>query len=109
MWLFTPKGFISVVADKQDPTGPRLLVRARSLSHLQEVLQDYLDNPFQVKQSDYAWRAWIKRKDLQSVVEQVMSDINYTNFKNSITDNEYHDACLDVWTAMYTYQKSVSQ
>lgn len=107
MWLFTPKGFISVVADKNDPDGPRLLVRARSLHHLTSVLGDYIDQPFSVPGSDYAWRAWIRRKDLISITEQLIHSMDYSNFKNAIEENAYHDACLDVWGAMYMYQNEV--
>jgi hypothetical protein len=107
MWLFTPEGFISVVADKSDPTGPRLLARARSLHHLEKVLGDYIDAPFKVQASDYAWRAWIRRKDLGSIMEQVVNSIDYTNFKNSIEENAYHDACLGVWQSMFRYQLEV--
>jgi len=29
--------------------------------------------------------------------------MEYDNFKNSITDEPYHDVCLDVWTTMWKY------
>jgi hypothetical protein len=31
-----------------------------------------------------------------------LETLNYTNFKNSIEDDKYHDACLDVWSAMHS-------
>lgn len=105
MWLFTPKGFISIVADKNDSEGPRLLARARSKQHLVDVLGDWIDEPFSTYPSDYAWRAWIKRKDLLTVMDKAVNSIDYTNFKDSIIEDEYHDACLGVWNSMYGYQE----
>ena len=37
MWLFTSKSFLSVVADKENPKGDRLLVRSRIAGDIEEV------------------------------------------------------------------------
>ena len=107
MWLFTPEGFISVVADKNDILGDRLLVRARNKYHL-EVISEYLTSDiFEVKPSDYAWRAWTTRSNLASYIISHISSMNYTNFKNEIHNHEYHDACLGVWEEMWKYQHQI--
>jgi len=107
MWLFTPEGFISVVADKNDILGDRLLVRARNKHHL-EVISEYLTSDiFEVKPSDYAWRAWTTRSNLASYIISHISSISYTNFKNEIHNHEYHDACLGVWEEMWKYQHQI--
>ena len=40
MWLFTSKSFLSVVADKDQPDGPKLLVRSRVQGDIEEVFPD---------------------------------------------------------------------
>ena len=40
MWLFTSKTFLSVVADKDQPDGPKLLVRSRVQGDIEEVFPD---------------------------------------------------------------------
>jgi hypothetical protein len=104
MWLFTPKGFISVVADKSNVKGDGLLVRARNKSHL-DGIREYLScDPFEVQVSDYAWRAWTTRLNISMFVMSHIASMDYTNFKNEIHDYEYHDACLGVWEEMWKYQ-----
>lgn len=107
MWVFTPKGFISIVADRTDPQG-RLLVRARSAKHLTALLPTTPDRePFRVPNSDYAWRMWIDRSELAQIIAQEAEGIDYPNFKNAIREDLYHDACLDVWEAMWNYQHRI--
>jgi hypothetical protein len=107
MWLFTPEGFISVVADKEAQNGDRLLARSRNKSHLDAISKYLSTPPFQVEGSDYAWRAWITRPQLISYISSHISLMDYTNFKNQIVDNAYHDACLGVWEEMYLYQNTI--
>ena len=99
MWLFTSDGFVSIVADKNDPQGDRLLVRSRDKMHITNVFPDA--EVFSKQPSDYQWRAWVSRKDVKNAVSKYVDKLNYTNFKNSIVDDKYHDACIDVWDAMY--------
>ena len=100
MWLFTSKGFISVVADKDNPENGNLLVRARDRNHLTNLFPDA--TVFSKTPSDYKWRAWVSRSEVSSLVQSQVSELNYTNFKNSIEDDKYHEACLDVWNVMFS-------
>lgn len=99
MWLFTSDGFVSIVADKNDPHGDRLLVRSRDKMHITNVFPDA--EVFSKQPSDYQWRAWVSRKDVTYAMINNVKHLDYTNFKDSIVDDRYHDACLDVWGAMY--------
>lgn len=99
MWLFTSDGFVSIVADRSDVNGDRLLVRSRDRMHITNVFPDA--EVFSKQPSDYQWRAWVSRKDVSEVMLNQVHSLDYTNFKNSIFDDKYHDACLDVWNAMY--------
>lgn len=103
MWIFTPQGFLSIVADREDPQAGRLLIRARTRKHLRNLLPDC--EPFQKRPSDYPWRVWATRQQVAGLVAQQVTNLTYDNFKNAIPDAEYHDACLDVWEAMWRYQQ----
>ena len=99
MWLFTSDGFVSIVADKDNTRGDRLLVRARDKMHITNVFPDA--EVFSKQPSDYQWRAWVSREDVEDAIARQVQGLDYTNFKDSIVDDKYHDACLDVWGAMY--------
>ena len=99
MWLFTSDGFVSIVADKSDTRGDRLLVRSRDKMHITNVFPNA--EVFSKQPSDYQWRAWVSREDVADAMMRQVQGLDYTNFKNSIYDDKYHDACIDVWDAMY--------
>jgi hypothetical protein len=100
MWIFTNKGFISVVADRGNPETGNLLVRSRDRNHLEELFPQA--EIFSKTPSDYKWRAWISRSAVSKLMQSQVDSLNYTNFKNSIEDDKYHDACLDVWEVMFS-------
>ena len=100
MWIFTNKGFISVVADRGNPETGNLLVRSRDRNHLEELFPQA--EIFSKTPSDYKWRAWISRSEVSNLMQSQVDSLNYTNFKNSIEDDKYHDACLDVWEVMFS-------
>lgn len=101
MWIFTTKGFISIVQDRDTPDG--FMIRARNRQHLVDLFPNA--EVYSEAGSDYKWRARILKQEAVEVMTQTLADLEYDNFKNSITEHEYHDACLDVWTTMYNYQR----
>lgn len=103
MWIFLSDAFLSVVADKADPTGERLLVRARRSGDIERVFPEA--EVFSVTGADYAFRAWLPRQRVADAVQERVQSLAYSNFKDSIEDPEYHDAALDAWTAMDRYQQ----
>lgn len=102
MWIFLSDGFLSVVADKDDPAGGSLLVRSRKRHHISAYFPkaEIIENAG----TDYAFRAWVPRDQVQALMAAQVADLDYSNFKNSITDDGYHDAALRVWSAMHHYQ-----
>jgi hypothetical protein len=101
MWLFTSKGFVSVVAsrDSQDD----LIVRARVRGHLEALFPDATQ--VETTNSDYRHRATLSNKIVEQVVADQISAINYPNFKDTVVDPDYHAACLRVWSVMHYLQK----
>jgi hypothetical protein len=106
MWIFLNDAFLSVVADKADPTGDRLLVRARRRGDIERVFPDA--EVFQVAGSDYAQRAWVPRQHVAVALAARVEAIDYPNFKNTISDSAYHDAAMQVWSVMHAYQRHSS-
>jgi hypothetical protein len=84
MWLFTEKGFFSVVKSRQYPT--KILIRSRDRSHLAalskhlKLTADILEH----KGSDYQFRIMVDRATWVSIVAVLADDIDYTNFKDHV-------------------------
>ncbi len=64
MWVFLPEGFVSIVADRSDPSGGRLLVRARRREHLEAFLGGPEERIEENPSADYRWRAWVPHSAL---------------------------------------------
>jgi hypothetical protein len=100
MWIFTPHGFISAV--KHRDYDNVLIVRARRREHLEAVLPG---RPIeQTDNADYRYRTQVLKGELAAVIAEAIQGIDYDNFKNSIPDNQYHDACSGVWSVMHRLQ-----
>lgn len=100
MWVFTNKGFISAVAHRTKRD--HLLVRARRLDHLQAIFPGVEIR--QTNNADYKYRVVIHRDHLAATLMTEVANMAYDNFKNSIVDHEYHDACSTVWRVMHKLQ-----
>lgn len=102
MWIFLSDAFLSVVADKDDPSGPRLLVRARREGDIERIFPDA--EVATTPTADYRFRAWLPRERVAAVMAQQVENLAYSNFKNSIHDHAYHDAAMGAWSVMHRYQ-----
>jgi hypothetical protein len=102
MWIFLNDAFLSVVADKHDPHGPRLLVRARREGDIERVFADA--QVATTVDADYRFRAWLPRAQVAAVLQQQVEALAYPNFKSSIRDHAYHDAAMGAWSVMHRYQ-----
>lgn len=103
MWLFTSKGFVSIVQDHNHKDN--LLVRARVKSHLQALFPQ--SKVTETLDSDYRFRCSLHRKLVEQVVADQVNAIDYWNFKDSVIDPDYHGACLRVWSSMHQLQLPV--
>lgn len=100
MWIFMNDAFLSIVADPKEPD--RLIVRARAKGDIQRVF-----NRARVTETphrDYAFRAFIPRKVVAAAISHRLHDITATNFKDSVKEQDRHDAYLSVWSAMMRFQ-----
>lgn len=119
MWIFTSNGFLSAVEHRDKPG--YLMVRARAREHLVGLAQRMGEQPEYTPGADYEWRVTITRKSFEGFVLEQIKNIDYDNFKNSISTNaakrvqeglevdadlvgDYHYACGEVWQAMWSFQ-----
>lgn len=103
MWVFLNDAFLSIVEPKEQAAGRDVLqVRARKKGHIQAVFGDV--EVIVAPRADYRYRAFIPRTIVAPIIAQRLMKIDYDNFKDSIQDNDYHDACEEVWGVMNSYQ-----
>ena len=103
MWLFTSKSFLSVVADKDQPDGPKLLVRSRVQGDIEEIFPNADVN--ETPQGDYRFRAWIAREEDAQAVSRYGDELSYPNCNNSVTDKQRLNQLMEVWQTMYNHQE----
>lgn len=104
MWLCLNDGFLSVVEDFHNPQN--LLVRARDATSIPNIFGAEYSVEV-TPNNDYRYRASIPRGVVAKVVATRLVDINYGNFKNSVGDDDLHDAYSKFWEVMYKYQNGV--
>lgn len=102
MWIFLSDAFLSVVADKDDPSGPRLLVRARREGDIERVFPEA--DVTTTTAADYRYRAWLPRERVAAVLMEQVETLAYANFKSSIREHAYHEAAMGAWSVMHQYQ-----
>ena len=96
MWLCLNDAFLSVV-DKSTKRGC-LLVRARRAGDIERVFPGAA-----VRESvntDYRYRADVLRTAVADMVAERIKAIDYDNFKDSVADDELHNAYSSVWSVM---------
>lgn len=101
MWIFAKTGFVSIVQD-YNSDGSKLLVRARVREDLENFLLvtattsllEILETP----ESDYRYRVSMPKYEARNIVEILVAQIDYTNFKNKVHDGTIRD---DVYGAVW--------
>lgn len=103
MWVFTSKSFVSIV---EYPGETEFLwVRARFPGHIEEAFPGF--EVHETPECDYRYRARIGRDNVARWLSREVQEVRYGNFKQSIGENFYHDACLSVWTEMFIWSKKL--
>lgn len=102
MWLFASNAFLSIVQDPSDTN--TLIVRARREGDIETLFPDA--EVFRRCERDYLFRAFISREVVAKAAADYVMQLSYTNFKNSVRDRDYHDACTSVWHTMSNLQET---
>lgn len=103
MWVFTNKAFLSIV---EFPGETEVLwVRARFPGHIEAAFPEAVVR--ETPECDYRYRAAVDRDAVGRWMTREVRNVRYGNFKQSIGENFYHDACLSVWTEMFIWSKKL--
>mgnify|MGYP000011372397 FL=1 len=96
MWIFTQHGLLSIVENTDDKN--TLLVRARQSHHITENFKAYIQQylPKYSPERAYHWRSVIARDVVAKRLSEIIFEIDYPNFKNSV-DKELKPVYVEVW------------
>lgn len=100
MWICLYDAFLSIV--HKDCKPDELLVRARRPGDIEKIFPNATVTEYY--RSDYQFRAVVPRADVIGALATEVTDIEYSNFKDQVSDRPLHDAYLDVWTTMSRLQ-----
>lgn len=101
MWLCLKDAFLSVV--HKDCKPDELMVRARRSGDIEKMFPGA-----KVKKgggTDYLYRAVIKREEIAKAMTDYIMNIDASNFKNSVTDDDLHSAYFGVWRSLMALQE----
>jgi hypothetical protein len=106
MWIFLNDAFFSIVADNVDPEF--VVVRARVRDDLEKTFGHDIE-VIEMDDSDYRFRTWLEKIYVAEVIGERILDIDYTNFKSSISkeDKDRSNYYLRVWAIMNDWQVKV--
>ena len=100
MWFFGSDAFLSVVQHKTDPA--ILIVRSRRPGHIETMFPEAEVKTLDGR--DYQFRAELTRERVAERMQQYVMEMTATNFKDSVKEQAYHNACFGVWRAMESIQ-----
>lgn len=103
MWISLNDAFVSIVAHKENPG--ILVVRARRKGDLHRALGAHIEEIESTPDADYAYRAFVARREVAGTIADAIATIDYTNFKSSVDDDALHSAYLHVWSIMIGLQE----
>lgn len=124
MWIFTPRGVISVVAQRRRDTREYpLVVRARSKDTIEWVRGEGIDAGVRLSgysertlpevlvtpDRDYQYRLLMPRDVMAEMLGRWAEDLTYTNFKE-VSDDGLQELYHDVWNRVaeeYDYERPV--
>ena len=103
MWIFTKKGFLSIVQHKSKEE--YFQVKSREIDSLELLWPEHSVEI--IDWADYRFRITLKKDDVFPIIMKQIRDINYTSFKDTCSQNhDYHDALVKVWMIMYQFQRN---
>ena len=102
MWIFTTKGFLSIV--QHNAFLDCFQVKSRVIEPLEEMWPDHEIE--EIDWADYRFRITISKAEVIPVLVGAIESIDYTSFKDQCRDDMvyYYEALVRIWTEMYRYQ-----
>lgn len=100
MWLFTQRGFFSIVQHKGNPAV--LIVKARVKGDIEKYWPEAVIE--RNEEFDYLYRTNLPREAVEPVILQIVKDINYDSFKGSLEDKRRYAWYVRVWETLCMMQ-----
>lgn len=101
MWICLSESFLSIVTAPKQPK--LLLVRARVKGDIERVFPDA--KVTRTPERDYLFRSFIPRTVVGEAIGKLAASVSCDNFKNSVPDDDRHDAYASCWSAMNRLQQ----
>jgi hypothetical protein len=99
MWVFTKRGFISIIASENSPT--IFMVQSRFPGHIEALFPNA--NVTEAPYGIYRFRAAVQKHIVAETLLDIVEHIDYFTFKDSIPDKRYQEALIDAWTTLNKY------
>ena len=104
MWIFTTKGFLSIV--QHNSKSEYYQIKSRVSEPLEQFWPDQVIQV--IDWADYRYRIDIKKSDASPVIAEILDSIDYTSFKNHCEGgDEYYHALTRIWSTMYSFQSTM--
>lgn len=100
MWIALSDSFLSIV--HKDCQRDELLVRARRKGDIERIFPRA--KVTRAAKADYRFRAAVKTSEVCKAISREVRRVTYSNFKDSVRDDDLHDAYLKFWNAMFVLQ-----
>ncbi len=101
MWIFTTKGFLSIV--QHNAMLEHFQVKSRTADPLNHFWPDYEIEV--IDWADYRYRITITKEDVIPIIAEEIKSVDYTSFKNQCSEYPYYYETLGrIWLEMYQYQ-----
>jgi hypothetical protein len=111
MWIFTTVGFFSATQvnrpGRLDLPEGTIQVRARVYEDLEVLRAKYLpalSETIHLPNRDYPYRGYIDKQSLGLAMVDMISDLNYSNFKDEVKKEQGEERAelyMGVWSTMY--------
>lgn len=107
MWIYTTRGFFSIVKNYENPS--EMLVRARLRGDLERLREAWptLTPTRETNRRDYRFRAAIPAREFPLLMSKLASEVDYMNFKDAVAARHSplrSDLYHDVWEVMWKAQ-----
>ena len=104
MWVFSTRGFVSVVQHNSMPD--YFQVKARVPDPLEKLWPEHQIQV--IEWADYRYRINVRKEDALPVIIRMVESVDYTNFKHECVEiPEYHRSLARIWNEMYNYQATM--
>ena len=101
MWVFTSKGFLSIV--QHNDMADHFQVKSRVRAPLESLWPEH--DILVIDWADYRYRINIRKDDAIPVLVEEIGKVLYTSFKDECRkDEDSHHALSRVWSTMYNFQ-----